>query len=178
MSFLKDKYENQIKKDLQAKFGYKNVMEIPRLEKISLNINFKVADADGNFLKYVVDQLSRIAGQKAVLVKARKSIAGFKLRDGMDIACKVTLRSNRMYEFLDRLIYIALPRIRDFRGLSAKNFNQSGHYSFGIKDHTIFPEIELDKAYKILGMHINIVTTAKTSEEAKALLLAFNVPLK
>ena len=178
MSFLKDKYENQIKKELQAKFGYKNIMEIPRLEKISLNINFKVADADGNFLKYVVDQLSKIAGQKAVLVKARKSIAGFKLRDGMDIACKVTLRSNRMYEFLDRLIYIALPRIRDFRGLSAKNFNQSGHYSFGIKDHTIFPEIELDKAYKILGMDINIVSTAKNAEHCKALLIELNFPIK
>ena len=178
MSFLKDKYENQIKKELQAKFGYKNIMEIPRLEKISLNINFKVADADGNFLKYVVDQLSKIAGQKAVLVKARKSIAGFKLRDGMDIACKVTLRSNRMYEFLDRLIYIALPRIRDFRGLSAKNFNQSGHYSFGIKDHTIFPEIELDKAYKILGMDINIVSTAKNAEQCKALLIELNFPIK
>lgn len=178
MSFLKEKYNTQVRKNLQQKFSYKNVMEIPKLEKICLNIAFKTTDADGNFLKYVVDQLSKIAGQKAVLVKSKKSIAGFKLREGMEIACKVTLRANKMYEFLDRLVYIALPRIRDFRGLSGRNFNQSGHYGFGIKDHTIFPEIELDKAYKVLGMHINVVTTAKTNEEAKALLTELQFPLK
>ena len=112
------------------------------------------------------------------MVKARKSIASFKLRDGMPIACRVTLRGNRMYEFLERLIYIALPRIRDFRGLSSKNFNESGHYSFGIKDHTIFPEVELDKAYRILGMDINIVSSAKNAEQCKALLTELNFPLK
>lgn len=178
MSYLKDKYNSVIRNNLKAKFGFKNEMEIPKLEKVCLNIAFKTADADGTFLKYVVDQLTAIAGQKAVLVKARKSIASFKLRDGMPIACRVTLRGDRMYAFLERLIYIALPRIRDFRGLSAKNFNESGHYSFGIKDHTIFPEIELDKAYKILGMDINIVSTAKNAEQCKALLTELNFPLK
>ncbi len=178
MSYLKDKYNKEIRGKLQKKFAFKNEMEIPCLKKVSLNIAFKVADVDGNFLKYVVDQLSSIAGQRAVLVKARKSISTFKLRENTPIACRVTLRGDRMYEFLERLIYIALPRIRDFRGLSSKNFNQSGHYSFGIKDHTIFPEIELDKAYKVLGMDINIVTSAKNAEECKALLTELNFPLK
>ena len=175
MSYLKDLYQTSIRKNLKDKFGFKNELEIPRLEKVSLNIAFKTADADNNFLKYVVEQLSAIAGQKAVLVKARKSVSSFKLREGMPIACKVTLRGDRMFEFLDRLVFIALPKIRDFRGLSAKNFNQSGHYSFGIKEHTIFPEIDLDKAYKILGMNINIVSTAKNVEEAKALFSSFHL---
>lgn len=178
MSYLKDLYQTSIRKNLKDKFGFKNELEIPRLEKVSLNIAFKTADADNNFLKYVVEQLSAIAGQKAVLVKARKSVSSFKLREGMPIACKVTLRGDRMFEFLDRLVFIALPKIRDFRGLSAKNFNQSGHYSFGIKEHTIFPEIDLDKAYKILGMNINIVSTAKNVEEAKALLTELKFPIK
>ena len=178
MSYLRDIYNNTIKEKLKAKFNLKNDLEIPRLDKVCLNIAFKTADADGNFLKYVVDQLTTIAGQKAVLVKARKSVSTFKLREGMPIACRVTLRGDRMYEFLERLIYIALPRIRDFRGLSSKTFNQSGHYSFGIKDHTIFPEIELDKAYKILGMDINIVTTAKNTEQCKELLKELRFPLK
>lgn len=178
MSYLKDKYNSVIRNNLKAKFGFKNELEVPKLEKVCLNIAFKATDSDGTFLKYVVDQLTAIAGQKAVLVKARKSIATFKLRDGMPIACRVTLRGDRMYEFLERLIYIALPRIRDFRGLPSNNFNQSGHYSFGIKDHTIFPEIELDKAYRILGMDINIVSNAKNAEQCKALLTELNFPLK
>ena len=178
MSHLKDLYQTEIRNNLKKKFGYKNELEIPKLEKVSLNIAFKSTDVDNNFLKYVVDQLSAIAGQKAVLVNARKSVASFKLREGSPIACKVTLRGERMYNFLDKLIYIALPRIKDFRGLSSKTFNQSGHYSFGIKEHTIFPEIDLDKAYKILGMNINIITTAKTVEECKALLLEMKFPLK
>ncbi len=178
MSHLKEIYQTTMKENLKKKFGYKNELEIPRLQKVSLNIAFKSTDVDSNFLKYVVEQLSAIAGQKAVLVNAKKSVASFKLREGSPIACKVTLRGDRMYNFLDKLIYIALPRIKDFRGLSSKTFNQSGHYSFGIKEHTIFPEIDLDKAYKVLGMNINIVTNAKTIDECKALLLEMKFPLK
>lgn len=177
MSFIKEKYK-EVAKSLKSKFGYKNELEIPRLEKICLNVAFKSADVDSNFLAYVVNQLSLIAGQKAVLVKAKKSIATFKLRQGMSIACRVTLRKDKMYEFLDRLLFIALPRIKDFRGLSGNAFNQSGHYSFGIKEHTIFPEIELDKAYKIFGIDINVVTTAKSKEECKALLSGLLFPIK
>lgn len=178
MSFIKDKYNNEVAKKLKEKFGYKNELEVPRLEKISLNVAFKTTDIDSNFLTYVVNQLSLIAGQKAVLVKARKSISTFKLREGMSIAAKVTLRKDKMYEFLDRLLFIALPRVKDFRGLPGNAFNQSGHYSFGIKEHTIFSEIELDKAYKIFGMDINVVTTAKNKEEAKALLSELYFPIK
>ena len=178
MSHLKEKYNTSVREKLQKQFNYKNELEIPRMEKVCLNIAFDTTEGDSNYLKYVVDQLSLIAGQKAVLVKATKSIAGFKLREGMEIACRVTLRGDKMFAFLDRLVYIALPRIRDFRGLPEKNFNQSGHYSFGLKEHTIFPEIDLDKAYKILGMNINIVSTAKTSQEAKALLKELNFPIK
>ncbi len=178
MSYTKKKYTDSAVKNLKKAFNYKNDLEIPRLEKVSLNIGFKVADSDSNFLKYIVDQLSKIAGQRAVLSKARKSIATFKLREGMPIGCRVTLRKDKMYEFLDRLVYIALPRVRDFRGLSAKGFNQSSHYSFGIKEHTIFPEIELDKAYKNLGINVNVVTTAKTPKECKALLKELGFPIK
>ena len=177
MSFVKENYK-KVAKGLKEKFGYKNELEIPKLEKVCLNVAFKTADIDNNFLTYVVNQLSSIAGQKAVLVKAKKSISTFKLREGMSIACRVTLRKDKMYEFLDRLIYIALPRIKDFRGLPANAFNQSGHYSFGIKEHTIFPEVELDKAYKLFGMDINVITTAKSKEEAKALLSGLNFPIK
>jgi large subunit ribosomal protein L5 len=178
MSYLKDLYQTSVRKNLKEKFGYKNELEIPRLEKVSLNIAFKTTDSDNNFLKYVVQQLSMIAGQKAVLVDAKKSVSSFKLREGMPIACIVTLRGERMYEFLDRLVFIALPKIRDFRGLSGKTFNQSGHYGFGIKEHTIFPEIDLDKAYKMLGMTINIVSSAKKAEEMKALLTELKFPIK
>ena len=178
MSYVKENYKNKVVKFLKEKFGYKNELEIPKLEKVCLNVAFKSADVDNNFLTYVVDVLSRIAGQKAVIVKAKKSISTFKLREGMSIACKVTLRKDKMYEFLDRLIYIALPRIKDFRGLSSNSFNQSGHYSFGIREHTIFPEVELDKVYKVFGMDINIATNAKSKEECMALLCGLNFPIK
>lgn len=177
MSIVKENYK-KVAKNLKEKFGFKNELEIPRLEKVCLNVAFKTTDTDNNFLTYVVNQLTLIAGQKAVLVKAKKSISTFKLREGMPIACRVTLRKDKMYEFLDRLIYIALPRIKDFRGLASNSFNQSGHYTFGVKEHTIFPEIELDKAYKMLGMDINVITTAKNKEEAKALLSGLNFPIK
>jgi large subunit ribosomal protein L5 len=177
MSFVKEKYK-EVAKNLKAKFGYKNALEIPRLDKVCLNVAFKSTDVDNNFLTYVVNQLSAIAGQKAVLVKAKKSISTFKLREGMSIACRVTLRKDKMYEFLDRLLFVALPRIKDFRGLSGNAFNQSGHYSFGIKEHTIFPEIELDKAYKVFGIDINVITTAKNKEECKALLSGLMFPIK
>ncbi len=177
MSFVKEKYK-EVAKNLKAKFGYKNALEIPRLDKVCLNVAFKSADVDNNFLTYVVNQLSAIAGQKAVLVKAKKSISTFKLREGMSIACRVTLRKDKMYEFLDRLLFVALPRIKDFRGLSGNAFNQSGHYSFGIKEHTIFPEVELDKAYKVFGIDINVITTAKNKEECKALLSGLMFPIK
>jgi len=177
MSYTKEIY-NKIKKELAKELNYKNIMEVPRLSKVVLNIGFKVADADNNFLKYVVEQLSLIAGQKAVLTKAKKSIAGFKLREEMAIGCKVTLRGEKMYEFIDRLVHVALPRVRDFRGLPNKNFNQSGHYTFGIKEHSVFPEINLDKAYKNLGLNITIVTTAKNKESCKLLLKKLNFPIK
>jgi large subunit ribosomal protein L5 len=177
MSYTKELY-SKVKKDLMTELGLKNTMETPKLEKVVINRGFKTADADNNFLAYVVSQLSMIAGQKAVLTKSKKSIAGFKLRENTPIGCKVTLRGDKMYEFMDRLIYIAMPRIRDFRGLPSKNFNQSGHYTFGLKEHTIFPEIELDKAYKNLGMDITIVTTAKDKEGCKLLLKKLNFPIK
>jgi large subunit ribosomal protein L5 len=178
MSYLKELYQTSARENLKKKFGYKNDFEVPKLKKISLNIAFKATEADNNFLKYVVEQLSLIAGQKAVLVNARKSVSSFKLREGTPIACIVTLRGDRMYEFLDRLVYMSLPKIRDFRGLSSKSFNQSKHYSFGIKEHTIFPEIDLDKAYKMLGMNINVVGNAKSVEEMKALLTELKFPIK
>jgi large subunit ribosomal protein L5 len=178
MSFLKDLYQNETRENLRKSFGYKNDFEIPRLERVSLNVAFKTSDADSTFLKYIVEQVTAIAGQRAVLVNSRKSISSFKLRENMPIACIVTLRGKKMYEFLTRLIYVALPRIRDFRGLSNKSFNQSGHYSFGIKEFTIFPEINLDKAYKVLGMNVNIVTSARRTDECRALLLGLNFPLK
>lgn len=178
MSFLKDNYKNKVVKDLKEKFKYKNDLQVPRLDKVCLSVAFKSADVDNNFLTYVVETLSRIAGQKAVLVKAKKSISTFKVRQGMNIACRVTLRKNKAFEFLDRLVYAALPRIKDFRGLPAKSFNQSGHYSFGLKEHVVFPEVEMDKLVKVFGMDINVVTTAQNKEEALALLKGLNFPIK
>ena len=177
MSYTKDNYFKIAIPNLKKKFGYKNELEVPRLDKICLNVAFK-SDVDNNFLTYIVDQLSNIAGQKAVLVKAKKSISTFKLRDNMPIACRVTLRKDKMYEFVDRLVYIALPRIRDFRGLPSNSFNESNHYNFGIKEHTIFPEVEMDKIVKVFGMDINIITTAKTKEECKFLLNELKFPIK
>jgi len=177
MSYTKELY-NKIKGDLGKELKCSNVMEVPRLSKIVLNSGFKAGDADNNFLKYIVEQISLIAGQKPVLTKARKSIAGFKLRENSPIGCKVTLRGDKMYEFIDRLVHVALPRVRDFRGLSSKNFNQSGHYTFGIKEHSVFPEINLDKAYKNIGLTITVVTTTKEKEGCKLLLKKLGFPIK
>jgi large subunit ribosomal protein L5 len=164
--------------DLKGKFSYKNNMAVPRLKMVSLNVGIKASDSDNKFLSYLSTQISNIAGQKAVLTKSRKAIATFKLRKDLPIGCRVSLRGKKMYEFLDRLTNIALPRIRDFRGLSPKGFNQSNHYSFGIKEHNIFLEVDLDNIPKIFGMNITIVTTAKTKEEALYLLKKLNFPIK
>lgn len=177
MSYTKELYKKSIT-DLKKKFSYQNDMEIPKLKKISINVGIKATDSDNKFLAYLATQVSALAGQKAVLTKSRKSIATFKLRENMAIGCMVTLRGKKMYEFFDRLVYIALPRVRDFRGLSAKGFNQSGHYSFGIKEHNIFLEVDLDNILKLFGMNITIVTSAKTKEESVYLLKKLNLPIK
>ncbi len=177
MSYTQELYKKSIA-DLKKQFDYKNNMEIPRLTKISLNVGIKAVDSDNKFLSYLASQVSAIAGQKAVLTKSRKSIATFKLRENMGIGCMVTLRGKKMYEFFDRLVYIALPRVRDFRGLSAKGFNQSGHYSFGLKEHNVFLEVDLDNIMKIFGMNITIATNAKTKEESVFLLKKLNLPIK
>jgi large subunit ribosomal protein L5 len=181
MSFIKENYKNKVVGNLKKKFKYENVLEIPRVEKVCLNVAFKASGVDGvdsNFILYVANQLTQIAGQKAVMIKAKNSISTFKVRENMPIACRVTLRKDKMYEFLDRLLYIALPRIKDFKGLSSNSFNQSGHYSFGIKEHTIFPEVELDKVTKVFGMDINVVTTTKNKDEAGSLLKELGFPIK
>ncbi len=164
--------------DFKKKFSYQNDLELPRLKMISLNVGIKAADSDNKFLSYLSTQVSNIAGQKAVLTKSRKSISTFKLRENMPIGCKVTLRGKKMYQFFDKLVNIALPRIRDFRGLSSKGFNEKAHYSFGIKEHNIFLEVDLDHILKLFGMNINIVTTAKNKEEALYLLRKLNLPIK
>jgi large subunit ribosomal protein L5 len=171
-------YNDVIKKSLTESFGYKNVHEVPKLTKIVLNMGVGDAVADKKKVTSAVDEMAAIAGQKPVLTKARKSIATFKLRDNMPIGCKVTLRGVRMYEFLERLVNIALPRIRDFHGINGKNFDGKGNFAFGIKEQIIFPEINYEKADAIRGMDIVICTTAKTDEEAKKLLQGFNVPVK
>lgn len=178
MSHTQKLYKDSVSKQLKEKFGYKNSIEIPKLEKISLNVGIKAVDSDNKFCSYLENQLSLIAGQKALLTKSRKSIATFKLREGMNVGCKVTLRGKKMYEFFDRLTYIALPRVRDFRGLSKKGFNESGHYSFGLKEHGIFLEVDLDNIVKTFGMNINIITTAKTKDESLFLLRQLNLPIK
>ncbi len=170
-------YKDKISKDMQKQFNYTNVMQIPKLVKISINMGFgKDAVADSKVVKAAVDELTRIAGQKPVVTKAKKSIAGFKLREGQDIGCKVTLRGERMYEFLERLANVALPRVRDFRGLSGKGFDGRGNYSMGLKEQIVFPEIDYDKIDKVRGMDISIVTTAENDNEAKELLKHFNLP--
>jgi len=177
MSYSKEKYIKSIA-DIRDHFGLKNELEVPKIEKISLNVGIKAVDSDNKFLSYLQNQLSLIAGQKAVLTRATKSIAGFKLREGSAIGCKVTLRKVKMYNFLDKLVYIALPRVRDFRGLKAKNFNQSFHYSFGIKEHSVFPDIDLDDVTKVFGMNVNIAIKAKNKEQAQFLLKKLNFPIK
>ena len=171
-------YNEVIKKSLVEKFGYQNKHEIPKLTKIVLNMGVGDAVTDKKKLTNAMDELTLIAGQKPVMTKARKSIATFKLREGMPIGCKVTLRSDRMYEFLERLVNMALPRVRDFHGISGKNFDGRGNFAFGIKEQIIFPEINYDKVENVRGLDVVICTTAKSDEEAKALLTDFNLPCK
>ncbi|HUS52923.1 MAG TPA: 50S ribosomal protein L5 [Thermohalobaculum sp.] len=173
---LKTLYDTEIRAALKEEFGYKNDMQIPRLDKIVLNMGVGEAVADSKKIKAAHDELMMISGQKPVINKARTSIATFKLREGMPIGVKVTLRRARMYDFLDRLIMIALPRVRDFRGIRGKNFDGRGNFAMGIKEHIVFPEIDYDKVEDIRGMDIIITTTASTDAEAKALLKAFNMP--
>ena len=176
MSRLKDLYNDQIKDAMVKKFGYKNPMEVPKLDKIVINMAIGEAKENSKILDVAMKELETIAGQKAVLTRAKNSIANFKIREGMPLGCKVTLRGDRMYEFLDRLVNLSLPRVRDFRGVSADSFDGRGNYALGIKEQLIFPEIEYDKVDKVRGMDIIFVTTAKTDEEARELLTQFNMP--
>lgn len=178
MSRLKELYKSDVVAKLTEEFGYKNVMEVPRITKITLNMGVGEALGDKKLLDNAVSDMEAMSGQKAVVTKARKSVASFKVRDGYPIGCKVTMRSDRMWEFLDRLIDISLPRVRDFRGLNGKSFDGRGNYSMGVKEQIIFPEIEYDKVDKIRGMDITITTTAKTNEEGHALLKALNFPFR
>lgn len=176
MARLKDHYEKVLKPSLMKEIGYKNPFQVPRLDKIIINMGLGEAAQDSRKAQSALEDLALIAGQKPVLTKAKNSIAGFKLREGMNIGVKVTLRSERMYEFLDRLVNIAMPRIRDFRGISPKSFDGRGNYSLGIREHIIFPEINYDKVEQIRGMDVTIVTTAKTDQEALILLKGFELP--
>ena len=178
MSRLRDTYENEIRTEMIKKFGYKNVMQVPKLEKIVINMGVGEARDNAKILESAVKDLTEISGQKPVICKAKKSVANFKLREGMPIGCKVTLRGDRMYEFADRLINLALPRVRDFRGVSADAFDGRGNYALGIKEQIIFPEIEYDKVDKVRGMDIIFVTTARTDEESRELLRLFGMPFK
>lgn len=178
MSRLQDYYRKEVIKNLKAKFNYKSVMQVPRISKITLNMGLGEAMDDKKVITSGVSDLEKIAGQKPVVTLARKSIAGFKVREGWPIGCKVTLRGQRMYEFLDRLITIALPRVRDFRGLSIKSFDGRGNYSLGFKEQIVFPEIEYDKIDTLRGLDITITTSANSNKEAQALLEAFNFPFK
>jgi large subunit ribosomal protein L5 len=176
MSRLKEHYNTIVKDHLKSEFSYKNDMMIPKIEKIVLNMGVGDSVHDKKHVESAVEDLALIAGQKALLTKAKKSIAGFKLREGMGIGAKVTLRKSRMYEFLDRLVNIALPRVKDFRGISSKSFDGNGNYAIGLKEHIVFPEIDYDRVDKMRGLDIVIVTSAKTDGEALALLKAFNMP--
>ena len=178
MARLQDQYRDEIAKKLFEQFGYDNVMEVPRITKITLNMGVGEALGDRKIMENAVGDMEKIAGQKAVVCKARKSVAGFKVREGWPIGCKVTLRRERMYEFLDRLVNIAIPRIRDFRGMSPKGFDGRGNYNMGVREQIIFPEVDYDKIDALRGMDISITTTAKTDEEGRALLAAFNFPFK
>ena len=178
MANLKTKYQDVIVPNLLKKHGYKSIMEVPKITKISLNMGLGEAVGDKKVIEHAVSDMTKIAGQKPVVTNSRKSIAGFKIRDGYPIGCKVTLRKEKMYEFLERLVSIAIPRIRDFRGLNPKSFDGMGNYSMGIKEQIIFPEINYEKIDTIRGMDITFTTTAKTDEEARHLLKEFNFPLK
>ena len=178
MARLREFYKDTVVPELIKQFGYKSVMEVPRIEKITLNMGVGEAVADKKVMEHAVSDLEKIAGQKPVVTVARKSIAGFKIRDNYPVGCKVTLRRDQMFEFLDRLITIALPRVRDFRGVSGKSFDGRGNYNMGVREQIIFPEIEYDTIDALRGLNITITTTAKTDEEAKALLSLFKFPFK
>ena len=178
MARLAEKYESEIRGQLKEKFNLKNIFEVPKLVKIVVNIGVGEAVSDSKVINKAIEDLSLITGQKPVVTKAKKSIAGFKLRKGLNIGCKVTLRKKRMFEFLDRLIFIALPRVRDFKGLSKKSFDGNGNYSIGIKEQIIFPEIDYDKVDKVRGMDITITTSTTNQDHAYELLKSFNLPFK
>jgi large subunit ribosomal protein L5 len=178
MARLKDFYKDTVVKSMTEQFGYKSPMQVPRIEKITLNMGVGEAVADKKVMENAVGDMEKIAGQKPIVTKAKKSVAAFKIRDDYPVGCKVTLRRERMYEFLDRLVTVAIPRIRDFRGISAKSFDGRGNYNMGVKEQIIFPEIEYDKIDALRGMNITITTTAKTDEEARALLTAFSFPFR
>ncbi|MEL0638346.1 MULTISPECIES: 50S ribosomal protein L5 [Marinomonas] len=178
MARLKQVYKDNVVSALTEEFAYKNVMEVPKITKITLNMGVGEAIADKKLLENAVNDLEALSGQKVVVTKARKSVAGFKIRDGYPIGCKVTLRGERMWDFFDRLVDVAIPRIRDFRGLNPKSFDGRGNYSMGVKEQIIFPEIDYDKVDRVRGMDITITTTARTDEEGRALLAAFSFPFK
>ena len=178
MARLQQHYREKVVPELTAKFGYQSLMEVPRLTKITLNMGVSEAVADKKVMEHAVGDMSKIAGQKPVVTKARKAIAGFKIREQQPIGCMVTLRGVRMYEFLDRFVTVALPRVRDFRGISGRAFDGRGNYNIGVKEQIIFPEIEYDKVDALRGLNISITTTAKTDDECKALLAAFRFPFK
>ena len=178
MARLREFYLETVVPALMSQFGYKSIMEVPRIEKITLNMGVGEAVADKKVMEHAVGDLEKIAGQKPVVTLARKSIAGFKIRDDYPVGCKVTLRKERMFEFLDRLISVALPRVRDFRGVNGKSFDGQGNYNMGVREQIIFPEIEYDKIDTLRGLNITITTTAKTDEEARALLSLFKFPFK
>ena len=175
---LKQQFETELRDQLMKEFGYSNPMQIPRLDKVVLNMGIGEGVADSKKVTAAAEDLARIAGQKPVIAKARKSIATFKLREGMPVGVKVTLRKNRMYDFVDRLVTIALPRVRDFRGLSPKSFDGRGNFALGIKEHIVFPEIDYDKVDSIWGLDVIVCTTARTDDEARALLKGFNFPFR
>ena len=176
MSRLKEKYQNEIVDALMKKFGYKNIMEVPKLDKVVINMGVGEAKENAKLLEAAVEDMETSTGQKAVLTRAKNSVANFKIREGMPIGCKVTLRGEKMYEFVDRLINLSLPRVRDFRGVNPNAFDGRGNYALGIKEQLIFPEIEYDQVDKVRGMDVIFVTTAKTDEEARELLTQFNMP--
>ena len=178
MARLKEFYKTEVIKKMTEQFGYSSPMQVPRIEKITLNMGVGEAVADKKIMEHAVGDMEKIAGQKAIVTKAKKSVAAFKIRDDYPVGCKVTLRRDRMYEFLDRLVTVAIPRIRDFRGISARSFDGRGNYNMGVKEQIIFPESEYDKIDALRGMNITITTTAKTDEEAKALLSAFSFPFR
>jgi len=178
MQTLTEKLYQESIKSLKDEFLYSNNLEVPRLTHISVNTGIKATDSDNKLTSYILSEMTKFCGQKAVLTYSSKAISGFKLRQGMAIGCKVTLRGKKMYQFIDRLVNIALPRIRDFRGLSSKGFNSSSHYSFGIKDHTIFLEVDLDNVFKVFGLNITFCSTAKTKNECLFLLKKLNLPIK